>query len=64
MNFSPDFRPVVVNSSDGTVIWEGHAQTANDAAAPDAQANAEAAKLANAIFRDFPGESGRTITVR
>jgi hypothetical protein len=68
----PRYREIVLTDmsvqirrrSDGTVIWEGHAQTANDAAAPDAQANAEAAKLANAIFRDFPGESGRTITVK
>jgi hypothetical protein len=59
-----DMSVQIRRRSDGTVIWEGHAQTATDAAAPDAQANAEAAKLANAIFRDFPGESGRTITVK
>ncbi|MEO5868126.1 MAG: DUF4136 domain-containing protein [Sphingomonas sp.] len=50
--------------SDGTVIWEGHAQTAADSGSPDAQANAEATKLASAILRGFPGESGRTITVK
>lgn len=50
--------------SDDTVIWEGRAQTAADETATDAQANAAAGKMANALFRGFPGESGRTITVR
>ncbi len=59
-----DLSVQIRRRSDGTVIWEGHAQTADDAASPDAQASAEATKLANAIFRDFPGESGRTITVK
>ena len=59
-----DMSVQIRRRSDGTVIWEGHARTAADAASPDGQANAEAAKLANAIFKDFPGESGRTITVK
>lgn len=59
-----DLSVQIRRRSDGTVIWEGHAQTAADSESPDAQANAEAAKLANAIFRGFPGESGRTITVK
>lgn len=68
----PRYREIILTDlsvqirrrTDGTVIWEGHAQTAADSQSPDAQANAEAAKLAAAIFRDFPGESGRTITVK
>jgi hypothetical protein len=44
--------------SDGTVFWEGRAMD------PSGQANAVAATLASALFRDFPGESGRTIRVR
>ncbi|MDH7973786.1 DUF4136 domain-containing protein [Sphingomonas sp. AR_OL41] len=68
----PRYREIVLTDlsvqirrrTDGTVIWEGHAQTAADSASPDAQANVEAAKLAAAIFKDFPGESGRTITVK
>ena len=68
----PRYRTIVMTDlsvqirrrTDGTVIWEGHAQTMADSQAPDAQTNAEAAKLANAIFRGFPGESGRTITVK
>jgi hypothetical protein len=68
----PRYREIVMTDlsvqirrrTDGTVIWEGHAQTAVDSQSPDAQANAEAAKLAAAIFQGFPGESGRTITVK
>ena len=50
--------------SDGTVIWEGRAQTVADVRAPAAVAANSAGKLASALFRGFPGESGRTITVR
>ena len=50
--------------SDGTVIWEGRAQTDAPETAPDAQANVAAGKLARALFQGFPGESGRSITVR
>lgn len=50
--------------SDGTVIWEGRAQTVADVRAPEAQASAAAGKLARALFQGFPGESGRTITVK
>ena len=50
--------------SDGTVFWEGRAvgETPAGAAAPTAAATVE--KLAEALFRDFPGESGRTIRIR
>jgi len=50
--------------SDGTVIWEGRAQTEADERAPAAQPDQAAAKLAHALFLGFPGESGRSITVR
>lgn len=50
--------------SDGTVIWEGRAQTVADVRAPSAVAANSASKLASALFRGFPGESGRTITVK
>lgn len=59
-----DLSVQIRRRSDATVIWEGHAQTGADGAAPEAQANLAAGKLANALFRGFPGESGRTITVR
>ena len=47
--------------SDATVFWEGRADM--EARAGSAGANRAAAvdRLAQALFRDFPGESGRTI---
>lgn len=45
-------------------IWEGQAQSLTDTSAPDADAPAVAARLANALFTGFPGESGRTIEVK
>ncbi len=50
--------------SDGTAIWEGRAQMEANARSKDAQPGAMANKMARALFRGFPGESGRTITVR
>jgi hypothetical protein len=44
--------------SDGTLFWEGRAMD------PTGTGSANAATLASALFRDFPGESGRTIRVR
>ena len=44
--------------SDGTIFWEGRAMD------PSGTGSMEAAMLASALFRDFPGESGRTIRVR
>lgn len=59
-----DLSVQIRRRSDGTVIWEGHAQTGADGDAKDAQAGLAAAKLSHALFLGFPGESGRTITVR
>jgi hypothetical protein len=50
--------------SDGTVIWEGRAQTMAGETAPAAQVDQAASKLAHALFLGFPGESGRSITVK
>jgi hypothetical protein len=50
--------------SDGTVFWEGRATTEARANSPEAQPAAAVEKLAEALFRDFPGESGRTIRVK
>ena len=47
--------------SDSTVFWQGRAVTEAPAATPRA---ALVQRLADALFRDFPGESGRTIRVR
>lgn len=50
--------------SDATVAWEGRAQTEARAGTPLASRAGAANLLAGALFRDFPGESGRTIRVR
>jgi hypothetical protein len=47
--------------SDGTAIWQGRAVTET---APGTPRAAIVERLAQALFRDFPGESGRTIRVR
>lgn len=51
------------DSASGQALWEGRALTAVPVKAPAAQPSLAAAKLAEALFRDFPGESGRTISV-
>ncbi len=50
--------------SDRTVIWEGRAQNETDSRSRDAQPAAIAEKMARALFQGFPGESGRTISVK
>jgi hypothetical protein len=50
--------------SDATVAWEGRADYEARAGTPDAVRAGAANRLAAALFRDFPGESGRTIRVR
>jgi hypothetical protein len=50
--------------SDGTVFWEGRAVGEASTGSPEAARTAVVERLAEALFRDFPGESGRTIRVR
>ncbi len=50
--------------SDGTVVWEGGAIADASAASAPAQRTAAVDRLAAALFRDFPGISGRTIRAR
>lgn len=52
----------IMNGPDA--LWEGQAQSLTDARAPDADAGSVAARLAAALFSGFPGDSGRTITVK
>jgi hypothetical protein len=44
-------------------LWEGRAENVARSGTPAAQPNVAAAKLATALFADFPGRSGETITV-
>ncbi|MDT9600934.1 DUF4136 domain-containing protein [Sphingosinicella rhizophila] len=50
--------------SDGTVFWEGRAVAEDIPGKPSADAAVMVEKLVEALFRDFPGESGRTIRIR
>jgi len=45
-------------------VWEGRAETAAKEGTPGAQPAIAAGKLADAMFRDYPGQSGATITVK
>jgi len=49
--------------ANNSVIWEGRAQT-QAVGIENAQPAATAQRLAQALFKDFPGESGVTITVK
>jgi hypothetical protein len=51
------------DAATGQALWEGRALTAVPVKAPANQPSLAAAKLAEALFKDFPGESGRTISV-
>jgi len=51
------------DAATGQALWEGRALAAIPVKAPASQPSLAAAKLAEALFKDFPGESGRTISV-
>ena len=53
----------IVRRSDQVVIWEGTAVQFAKAGSPAAQPGIAASKLAEALFKDFPGVSGETIRV-
>jgi hypothetical protein len=44
-------------------VWEGRARTLAGTGTPAAQTGLDADKLATALFADFPGRSGETISV-
>jgi hypothetical protein len=50
--------------SDGTVVWEGRAQSGALSRAAETQPGVAAGRLASALFKGFPGESGITTVVR
>ena len=53
----------ILRRSDQMVIWEGTALQSAKAGSPAAQPGIAASKLAEALFKDFPGVSGETIRV-
>ncbi|AQR74048.1 DUF4136 domain-containing protein [Sphingomonas sp. LM7] len=50
--------------SDNTTVWEGRAITESVSGKPGSDPRDQAARLARALFKDFPGESGITTTVK
>ncbi|MBW4332194.1 DUF4136 domain-containing protein [Stakelama sp. CBK3Z-3] len=50
--------------SDDTVVWEGRAITQTISGEEGSQSAEIAQRLAGALFKNFPGESGITITVK
>ena len=50
--------------SDGTMFWEGRAVAEAPTGSSQAAAAAAVEKLAEGLFRDFPGESGRPIRLK
>jgi hypothetical protein len=57
-------RVRIKRRSDGTVFWEGRASSNARADRPEGSPAVIAARLAEAVFRGFPGESGQTISVK
>lgn len=65
-------KPVIVTqlrvqirrAGDDATLWEGRAETSAKQGSPATQPGMAAGKLANALFSDFPGPSGKTITVK
>lgn len=51
----------IKRTSDESVVWEGRAASRADA---DSPAGNEVARLAAALFKDFPGQSGKTVVVK
>lgn len=56
-----ELNVTIKRREDQSPVWEGHARTVGGRPEADAVV---ADKLARALFTGFPGESGRTITVR
>ncbi len=54
---------VIRDRASGQALWEGRARFSARASSPLAQTQLGAAKLAEALFRGFPGTSGETLLV-
>lgn len=53
----------ILRRSNGQAVWEGRSLVEAKESSPASQPGLAASKLAEALFRDFPGESGTTIRV-
>lgn len=54
---------VRITNADGTALWEGRAQMETGVKSPYSQVDASARALAAALFKDFPGGNGETVTI-
>ena len=54
---------VRISGEDGSSIWEGRAQQPTSVKSPYSEVEASARALAGALFKDFPGGNGETVTV-
>jgi hypothetical protein len=57
-------RVVIKDNGTGQALWEGRAEFSASANSDYAGAQAAADKMAAALFKGFPGESGATIEVK
>lgn len=72
INLSGPPKPQIVTTlfvqvrrlGDDATVWEGRAETVAKEGSPASQPGIAAGKLADALFKDYPGRSGETITVR
>jgi hypothetical protein len=55
---------IIRDGASGRALWEGRAEFAASINSPFGNAQASAAKMAQALFAGFPGRSGETIEVR
>ncbi len=53
----------ILRTSDKLVIWEGRATQRGALNSPAAQPGIASSKLAEALFKDFPGTNGETVTI-
>src|SRR6187399_2575455 len=58
-----ELRVMIKPAQGGTALWEGRARFAASTNSAYADTQAAAAKLADALFGGFPGQSGETIEV-
>ena len=54
---------VRISEPDGPSLWEGRAQHPTSIKSPYADVDASARTLASALFKDFPGGNGDTVTL-
>lgn len=59
-----EMRVAIRDAASGRAFWEGRASFTVRSASPLAQTSLGAAKMAEALFKDFPGRSGETILVK